>query len=120
MNGRHAELFTYCLYDSLASDLKPFGFSTSYYEATSTDEEPGLYFVRDFDGDVAKFYLCISETSDSYELYLEEPEEPKDELISILEGAGFEEKEGWLTKDVKRTDIQAQALALARAFAQET
>ena len=118
MNGRHAELSTYCLYDSLASDMRPYGFSTSYYEATSTDEEPGLYFVRDFDGDAAKFHLCISQAPDSYELYLEEPEEPKDKLIAILEGVGFEEKEGWWTKDVERSDIQAQALALARAFAQ--
>lgn len=120
MNGRHAELFTYCQYDSLASDMKPYGLSTSYYEATSTDEEPRLRFVRDFDGDVAKFYLCISEAPDSYEFYLEEPEEPKDELIAILKGAGFEEKDGRLTKDVKRSDIRSQALALARAFAQET
>ena len=119
MNGRHAELFTYCQYDSLALDMKPYGFSTSYYEATSTDEEPGLHFVRDFDGDVAKFYLCISEAPDSYEFYLDEPEEPKDELIASLKGAGFEEKDGWLTKDVKRSDIRSQALALARAFAQE-
>ena len=120
MNGRHAELFTYCQYDSLALDMKPYGFSTSYYEATSTDEEPGLHFVRDFNGDVAKFYLCISEAPDSYEFYLDEPEEPKDELIAILKGAGFEEKDGWLTKDVKRSDIRSQALALARAVAQET
>lgn len=120
MNGRHAELFTYCLHDSLASDIKSYGFSTSYYEATSTDEEPGLYFVRDFGGDVAKFYLCFSEAPDIYELYLEEPDEPKDKLVAILEGAGFEEKEGWLTKDVKRSDIQAHVLALARSFAQQT
>lgn len=120
MNGRHAELFTYCLYDSLASDMKPYGFSTIYYEATSTDEEPGLYFVRDFDGDVAKFYLCLSEAPDSYLLYLNEPEEPKDELITILNGAGFEEKEGLLTKVVERHDIHAQAVALARAFPHET
>jgi len=119
MNGRHAELFTYCLYDSLASDMKPYGFSTSYYEATSTDEKPGIYFMRDFDGDVAKFYLYISEAPDSYELCLKEPDEPKDELIAILKEAGFEEKEGRLTKDVERSDIQAQALALARAFPQE-
>jgi hypothetical protein len=117
MNGRHAELFTYCLHDSLASDMKPYGFSTSYYEATSTDEEPGLYFVRDFGGDVAKFHLCFSEAPDTYELYLEEPDEPKGKLVAILERAGFEEREGWLTKDVKRSDIQAQVLALARAFA---
>lgn len=120
MNGRHAELFTYCQYDSLASEMRPYGFSTSYYEAKSTDEEPGLYFVRDFDGDAAKFRLCISEAADSYEFYLEEPEEPKEKLIAILVGVSFEEKEGWWTKDVERSDIQAQALSLARAFAQET
>lgn len=120
MNGRHAELFTYCQYDRLASEMRRYGFSTGYYEATSTDEEPGLYFVRDCDGDAAKFHLCISEAADSYEFYLEEPEEPKEKLIAILVGVGFEEKEGWWTKDVERSDIQAQALSLARAFAQET
>ena len=120
MNGRHAELFTYCQYDNLASEMRPYGFSTSYYEATSTDEEPGLYFMRDFDGDAAKFHLCIREAADSYEFYLEAPEEPKEKLIAILVGVGFQEKEGRWTKDVERSDIQAQALSLARALAQET
>ena len=71
-----------------------YGFSTSYYEATSTDEEPGLYFVREFDGNVVKFYLRISEAPDRYAFYLEEPKEPTNELFAILEGVGFAEKEG--------------------------
>jgi hypothetical protein len=120
MNGRHAELFTYCLYEGLASDMEPYGFETRYFEATSTDEEPGLYFVRVFDGEVAKFRLCLNEAPDWYELCLEEPRGPKDELISILEGVGFVNKEGRLSKDVKRSDIKPQVLVLARAFAQET
>jgi hypothetical protein len=120
MNGRHAELFTYCLYEGLASDMEPYGFETRYFEATSTDEEPGLYFVRVFDGEVTKFRLCLNEAPDWYELCLEEPRGPKDELISILEGVGFVYKEGRWNKDVKRSDIKPQVLVLARAFAQET
>lgn len=114
MNGKHAELFTFCLFESLASEISQYGFATSYYEATSTDEEPGLWLVREFDGDVARFYLSIAKATDRYELYLAEPEEPKEELISILVG------EGWWTKDFGLSDMKHQALALARAISRET
>lgn len=120
MNGKHAELFSYCLHEKLASEMKVYGFLTSYCEVNSTEDEPGLRFVREFDGNVAEFYLIISSVPDRYELYLEKTDEPKEELIAILKDAGFEKWEGWFTKYVERNDIQAQALALARSFTPET
>ncbi|MFU8865940.1 MAG: hypothetical protein ACNA7O_18685 [Rhodobacterales bacterium] len=120
MNGKHAELFTFCLFESLSTEISQYGFATSYYEPTSTDEEPGLWLVRDFEGDVARFYLSIAKASDLYELYLAEPEEPKEELISILVGEGFLKKEGWWTKYLERSEMKHQALALACALSRET
>ena len=120
MNGSHAELFTYCLYESLASEMKPYGFATSYYEVASTDEEPGLCLKRDFGVGIVEFYLSFgNEAPDWYELYLYEPKKPQGELLAILEGVGFKKKRGWWTKDVERSDMKSEALALARAFVRD-
>tara|TARA_R110002110_G_scaffold339191_2_gene549602 strand:+ start:14601 stop:16958 length:2358 start_codon:yes stop_codon:yes gene_type:complete len=120
MNGRHAELFTYCLHENLMGESKPLALTISYYETTSTDEEPGLYLVTHFGGEEVKFYLSLGDSPDGYELYLEEPEEPSDQLRAILEDEGFEDRDGWLTKDVELTEMKPQVFSLAGALAQET
>jgi hypothetical protein len=120
MNGRHAELFTYCLYENLMGDSKPLALTISYCETKSTDKEPGLYLVTRFRGDEVKFYLSLGDSPDGYELYLEDPEEPSDQLRAILEDEGFEDRDGWLTKDVELTEMKPQVFSLAGALAQET
>ena len=121
MNGRHVELFTYCLYESLAAEMEPYGFTTDLYESTSTEDEPGLYLARDFNDDVIELYLTFGDDGapDWYELYLEEPQKPKGKLRAILERVGFEKKKGYWTKDVKRSKIKSESLALARAFVRD-
>lgn len=119
MNGRHAELFTYCLHENLRVESKPLALTFSYHETTSTDEEPGLRLVKHFGGEEVKFYLSLAESRDEYELYLEEPEEPSDQLRAILEDEGFEDRDGWLTKDVELTEMKPQVFSLAGALAQE-
>jgi len=120
MNGRHAELFTYCLHENLMGESEPLALTISYYETTSTDEEPGLYLVTHFGGEEVKFYLSLGDSPDGYELYLEEPEEPSAQLRAILEDEGFEDRDGWLTKDVELTEMKPQVFSLAGALAQET
>lgn len=120
MNGRHAELFTYCLHENLMGEAKPLALTISYYETTSTDEEPGLYLATHFGGEEVKFYLSLGDSPDGYELYLEEPEEPSDQLRAILEDEGFEDRDGWLTKDVELIEMKPQVFSLAGALAQET
>jgi hypothetical protein len=57
---------------------------------------------------------------DEYELYLYEPDKPEDVLRAVLEGEGFEEKEGWWTKPVGRDGMKAAVLSLDRALKDRT
>lgn len=116
MNGRHAELFTYCLYEDLKVAPEPLALMIGYYEATSTDEEPGLSLVKHFGGKEVTFYLCLGESPDRYDLYLGESEKPEDELRAVLEGEGFDEEQGWWTKDVERAEMKSAVLALDYAL----
>jgi hypothetical protein len=119
MNGRHAELFTYCLYEDLKVAPEPLTVMIGYYEATSTDDEPGLTLVKHYGGNEVTFYLCLGESPDCYELYLGEPEIPEDELRAVLEDEGFESKQGWWTKDLKRAEMKSAVLALDLALSRE-
>ena len=64
-------------------------------------------------------YLCRSEPgADGYELYLDETKEPEVNLRAVLEGDGFEERDGWLTRRVDRAEIKTAVLTLDRTLAQ--
>ena len=119
MNGRHAELFTYCIFQELKAKSEPFSMTVSYYETTSTDEEPGLCLSHHFDGDEVTFYLCLGNAPDGYELYLDDPQEPGGGLRAVLEAEGFEEKEGGWTKVVDRGGMKSAVSSLDRALLQQ-
>lgn len=115
MNGRHVELFTYCLRESLASELEPYGFSVSYYEATSTDDEPGLCCRSDYKGTEITFYLILHKAPEQYELYLYEPKEPDGILRDILNELAFErDDENFWTLLGRLGDLRSQILKLAQ------
>ena len=119
MNGRHAELFTYCVYEDLKARAGPLSFTVTYRETTSTDDEPGLSLWRRLGQHDVTFYLCRSEPgADGYKLYLDETEEPEVNLRAVLEGDGFEERDGWLTRRVDRAEIKTAVLTLDRTLAQ--
>ncbi|WP_417814408.1 DUF262 domain-containing protein [Thalassospira alkalitolerans] len=118
MNGKHAELFTYCLYENLKVESEPLGLTVSYYETTSTDEEPGLNLILQFGGEEVSFFLSLAVSPSEYQLYLEDPQEPIHELRVVLEDLDFEDEEGWLTKNVEITEMKSQVISLARALAQ--
>jgi hypothetical protein len=112
MNGRHAELFTYCLYEELQITPERLELTISYYEATSTEEEPGLSLKRYFGSNEVTFHLSFGELPDKYELYLGEPQEPGNKLRALIAGEGFEEKQGWWTKDVERAKMKSAVISL--------
>ncbi|WP_368187195.1 DUF262 domain-containing protein [Aestuariibius sp. HNIBRBA575] len=117
MNGRHAELFTYCLFETLASELKPYGFSVEYYEATSTDDEPGICFTRDLSGSEITFYLTLYEAPKKYQLYLEDINKADGSIRERLEELGFEEDEdGFLTKIGGINKLRAKVVGLAKSL----
>ncbi|MBB3355565.1 hypothetical protein FHT70_005528 [Rhizobium sp. BK049] len=119
MNGKHAELFTYCLYEDLKNAPEPLSLTVDYYESSSTDDEPGLSLSRRFSREDVTFYLCLGDVPDAYELYLGEPREPGRKLRPVLEDEGFEKREGWWTKLVGRDEMKDAVLSLDRALAQQ-
>ena len=117
MNGRHAELFTYCLHEYLRTRKGPFSLTLDYKESTST-VEPGLDFSTRFDKDDIRFNLRSGSTAIMYELCLETPGEPECKLRSVLENEGFEENSGLWKKQIKRAEMKTEVLALDHALAQ--
>ena len=118
MNGRHAELFTYCLYEDLKARAEPLSLTTSYRETISTDDEPSLSFSRRLDHEDIRLYLRYKDAAVGYELQLEEPQEPEGKLRAVLEDLGFEMKNGYCTRLVDRAEMEATLLALDGALAQ--
>ena len=117
MNGRHAELFTYCLFETLGSELEPYGFAVEYYEATSTDDEPGICFTRDLRSSEITFYLTLYEAPKKYQLYLDDISNADGGLRERLEELGFEEDEdGFLTKIGGINKLRTKVVGLAKSL----
>ena len=122
MNGRHAELFTYCAYEDLKAEEESLSLMVTYRETISTYDEPVLSLCRRIGQYDVTFYLGRAEhDADGYELYLAEPNDPNDlegNLRTVLEDNGFEEQDGWLTRSVERVEIKAAVRSLASTLAQ--
>jgi len=116
MNGRHAELFTYCLYKNLITQDQ-FAMMLEYRESTSTEAEPGLSLSHSLGEQKITFYCCISDRSgDKYRLHLENPKEPDNSLRAILQGEGFRQHENSFSKLLNREDMKDAFLSLYHAF----
>ncbi len=127
MNGTHAELFTYCLYENLKVEYENLGVESKhlalkidYHERTSTYEKPELRLGKRFGRKKVELFLRLADSPDEYALSLVKPRKPSDELRATLEDEGFEDKDGRLTKNVELTEMKPKYFrSLARALAQE-
>ena len=117
MNGRHAELFTYCLYIDLKARAETLSFRVWYYETTST-EEPGVFLSWRLGQGEFDFYLHFEAEAEGYVLYLHEPQAPSDEFLSTLEEEAFAEIDGYWTKVLDRDEMKSAVEALDRALTQ--
>ena len=111
MNGRHAELFTYCLYEDLKASTDILSLRLDYRETTSSSDEPGLSLSIRFDQqyikeDIRFFFRRAENETNKYDLYLAEPQEINGKLISILKDEKFENSEGTWTRQVDRTEMK--------------
>ncbi len=116
MNGRHVELFTFCLYQSLRSVA--LSLSLEYDETTSTEDEAGLFLSGQFNGEDILLFLCFRANPDVYAFDLLRPKEPSLDLRVMLEANGFEEKEGSWLKLVSRDRMRGAVEDLDNAVAQ--
>ncbi len=110
MNGRHAELFTFCLKQTLLHSPLVKSFEIDYEETISTDDQPHLILKRSLgEGEEITFEIHFDSESDQYAIWFECCElESFPELHLALEAKGFEtqdgEYEGWRKKSVQRDD----------------
>jgi hypothetical protein len=89
MNGWHAELFTYCLYENM---LKPDDgrltlLTPVYEEKVTTEEEPGVRLSGRYHDHLASFFL--EWRSDQYRISLVTPDSMPAELATALQDLGF-------------------------------
>ncbi len=117
MNGRHAELFTYCLFQDLKRMDWPKDtavFELNYSETTSTEEEPGLELTARIG--TKKFTFCLQRGNELFELYLWEPVKPNKRLLLILEDQGFKKGEEFWGKTVDICNLKLSVLELGQTI----
>ncbi len=116
MNGRHVELFKFCLYQSLRRVA--LSLSLEYDETISTEDEPGLFLSGQFSGEDVLFFLYFCAHSGVHALYLMKPKEPSLDLRVMLQANGLEETEGSWLKLVSRDGMRDAVEGLDNAVAQ--
>ena len=116
MNGRHTELFTYCLHEDLKASPDPLWLMLGYRETTSTDDQPSLSLSQRFGLDDVTFYLHSDGTAGRYQLGLDQPRQPGNKLRAVLKDQGFEDKAGRWIKLLDRAEMKAAVLTLDRAL----
>lgn len=105
MNGAHAELFTYCLYQQLlGEDLAPLDLM-NYYTSIETAIEPGVRF--DWDGDKNR-YFELEWTRGKFKLYriLDIDVDPPSFVPYLVKMAGFKISSNQLFKMCEHSEIR--------------
>lgn len=116
MNGRHAELFTYCLYEDLKAASEPPSFTVGYRETSSTDDEPSLVLSRHIGGLDVTFHLDFGGNPDVYKFYLHAPPDPESALEQVLVAEGFAKEGGQWRRILDRSYMKAAVLSLDNAL----
>lgn len=117
MNGAHAELFTFALYQALQRVKHPALQECIYYETVGWSEEPQLKIKAAYNGEMVTFGLMLYEAPDLFGLYLEIPQTPGPELEETLLTQGFSEIDSYWTKYTNPTDMKSDSLSLLDSLA---
>jgi len=117
MNGQHAELFTFCLYDRLRQpkrmeQLQPF-MLTEYSFRTDRYEEPHFPLRFRYDAKILAFLVYFTDAK--FHTWIDLATlQPFPELRTLLQkSAGFVESDGWLEKISSREEVEPAIAALA-------
>lgn len=119
MNGAHAELFTYCLYEEV---LKPAGtggrlqvLTPYYFESFTADDEPCVC-LRAYHDQPLSFFLEFQ--GNQYLIRLLPPEQLSDALSALLQALGFTHVGGFLMKNCRMGDIENAIFELDQRLAE--
>jgi hypothetical protein len=118
MNGTHAELFTYCLYQTLLgkrNQLHPIQLDY-YVDAIGTDIEPFIAMTlihQEFSST-----LRVHFTNGNFTITIDtKAVENHQEILAKLCSLGFQRDELSLSKITSRTDVESTLKGLAKTFA---
>lgn len=118
MNGRHVELFTFCLYQNLLSGGIESYFKVDYEETTSTEENPCLHitFAQDNVAEIT-FSIHFDSETDQFEIWFDRSDvEILPDVYPALVERGFEaqdgDDDGWSKRSVDRSDIIEEIASL--------
>ena len=120
MNGAHAELFTYCLYQNTLMGLNKVGRLqplrlAEYITPAGTDVEPGIRL--EFSHKTHTAYFDIEFEDGQYKLFVSQFYLEKwPGLLSWLKSFGFSETEGIATRFSSSLDIETLILDLAKGL----
>lgn len=116
MNGRHAELYTFALYEKLRQSMDPVSVAVSYNETAGWEDEPSLTLDMAYKDETVTFGLMFYRDPDVYGLWLEAPQSPASDLKSVLISEGFQAIDGWWTKHTTPAKMEAETISLVGAL----
>ena len=122
MNGKHAELFTYCLYHNQLLDmaksgcLKPLKLD-EYQSVIGTEEKPGIQFTFEHDGHYLFFHLKRSGENYILFIYRNLLEHLADLNNYLRDNVSFQETDYRLEREISPDAVNTTLQELANALA---
>ena len=121
MNGKHAELFTFCLYHNQLIDMAKRGcwkplILEEYEPVVGTLLKPYIQFKYERDGHF--LYFDIERSGDQYKIQISRTylENLPDVNYYLLDNVGFQEQNYWLEREISSDDVQTTLYELAEAL----
>jgi hypothetical protein len=122
MNGAHAELFTFCLFQKLRKGIASEGqlaplILEDYQSVSGTDSEPHVLLVHEHREHRLEFRIRFASNRFVTRIRLNSFDGLPDILALLIDSAAFQERENVLLRESSSTDIQNALLELAQALA---
>lgn len=118
MNGTHAELFTYCLYQTLSAkwdQSQPLRLNY-YRDVSGTDIEPNIVMILSQEEFSAT--ISIHFTNGHFIISIDTKEvESHPEIFAKFRSLSFQQGELLLSKITSRTEVESTLNALSKTFA---
>ncbi len=119
LNGWHAELFTYCLFENLLksamADEKLLALGANYVERRSVENPPGIRLTGKWHESQLDFFLRFG--SDRYIIELQQSESIPIELSERLHTIGFAKNDGLLETSCSAAEIEKRIFELDNCIA---
>lgn len=125
MNGRHAELFTFCLFHDLLRGLAKEGRLAplvlgDYQSVNVTDYQPHILFAYEHEGHSLAFKVEFEASHFITSIVRDLIDDLPDIYSLLCDSLGFQEKGGYIVKESHQLEIKNSLLELAQALTATT